>query len=114
MFARYDMDRDNFLKPQDYYDCMLELALALPYVEYQRFVDWSFAWADGDKDGRLSVSDFVPLYQALAAARRAFRRQDHHSNGQIDKFDFAEVVSELELVGRCGEPRAVFVERSFR
>jgi hypothetical protein len=27
----------------------------------------------------------VPLYKALAAVRRAFRRQDHHNNGQIDR-----------------------------
>lgn len=33
------------LKQQDFYDLMLELALALPYQEYQRFIDASFAYA---------------------------------------------------------------------
>lgn len=45
LFARYDMDLDLRLKQQDYYDLMLELALALPYQEYQRFIDASFAYA---------------------------------------------------------------------
>jgi hypothetical protein len=39
------MDLDARLRQQDYYDLMLELALALPYQEYQRFVDASFAYA---------------------------------------------------------------------
>jgi hypothetical protein len=43
LFARYDMDLDMRLKQQDFYDLMLELGLALPYQEYQRFVDASFA-----------------------------------------------------------------------
>jgi hypothetical protein len=137
---------------------MLELNLALPYPDYQQFVDASFAhaggvrrlyriklsacgscrdafqcstccsawpaaagccpslscsddhvtspwtpltqlpvchgvWpsaADADRDGRLSVADFIPLYKSIAAVRRAFRRQDHHSNGQIDRCVYAD------------------------
>lgn len=42
--------------------------------------------ADADRDGRLSIHDFIPLYKAIAVVRRAFRRQDHHSNGQIDRW----------------------------
>ncbi len=45
LFARYDMDLDQRLKQQDYYDLMLELALALPYQEYQKFIEASFAYA---------------------------------------------------------------------
>jgi hypothetical protein len=45
LFGRYDMDLDGRLCPQDYYDLMLELNLALPYPDYQRFVDASFAHA---------------------------------------------------------------------
>jgi len=45
LFGRYDMDLDQRLKQQDYYDLMLELALALPYPEYQKFVEASFAYA---------------------------------------------------------------------
>lgn len=44
LFARYDMDLDQRLRQQDYYDLCLELALALPYQEYQRFVEASFAY----------------------------------------------------------------------
>jgi hypothetical protein len=47
LFGRYDMDLDGWLCPQDYYDLMLELNLALPYPDYQRFVDASFAHAGG-------------------------------------------------------------------
>lgn len=47
LFARYDMDLDQRLQQQDYYDLMLELALALPYQEYQKFIEASFAYAGG-------------------------------------------------------------------
>lgn len=97
LFARYDMDLDARLRQQDYYDLMLELALALPYQEYQRFVDASFAYADSDHDGFMTLADFVPLYKTIAAVRRAFRRQDHHNNGQIDRYDFYQLLVELEL-----------------
>lgn len=139
LFARYDMDLDLRLRQQDYYDLMLELNLALPYQDYQRFIDGTFtyagmyAWpansvpsstqprvveqvlscachhdggvflghsddlplycprtalvlADADLDGCLTIEDFIPLYKSIAAVRRAFRRQDHHSNGQIDRY----------------------------
>eukprot|EP00882_Tetradesmus_deserticola_P025521 GHRQ01028040.1.p1 GENE.GHRQ01028040.1~~GHRQ01028040.1.p1 ORF type:complete len:259 (-),score=37.95 GHRQ01028040.1:535-1311(-) len=45
LFSRYDMDLDGRLCQQDFYDLMLELNLALPYPDYQRFVDASFAYA---------------------------------------------------------------------
>jgi hypothetical protein len=45
LFSRYDMDLDGRLCPQDFYDLMLELNLALPYPDYQRFVDACFAHA---------------------------------------------------------------------
>jgi len=41
--------------------------------------------ADSDQDGFMTLLDFVPLYKTIAAVRRAFRRQDHHNNGQIDR-----------------------------
>lgn len=50
LFARYDMDLDQRLKQQDYYDLMLELALALPYQEYQKFIEASFAYAGACSD----------------------------------------------------------------
>ncbi|WIA28801.1 hypothetical protein OEZ86_011331 [Tetradesmus obliquus] len=99
LFGRYDMDLDGSLCQQDFYDLLLELNLALPYPDYQRFVDACFAAADADRDGRLSIHDFIPLYKAIAAVRRAFRRQDHHSNGQIDRYDFYQMLHELELDG---------------
>jgi hypothetical protein len=46
----------------------------------------SLCIADADRDGRLSIEDFIPLYKSIAAVRRAFRRQDHHCNGQIDRW----------------------------
>eukprot|EP00882_Tetradesmus_deserticola_P020765 GHRQ01022437.1.p2 GENE.GHRQ01022437.1~~GHRQ01022437.1.p2 ORF type:complete len:149 (+),score=67.56 GHRQ01022437.1:80-526(+) len=91
------MDLDGRLCQQDFYDLMLELNLALPYPDYQRFVDASFAYADADREGRLSIEDFIPLYKSIAAVRRAFRRQDHHLNGQVDRYDFYQVLRELEL-----------------
>jgi hypothetical protein len=45
LFARYDMDLDLRLRQQDYYDLMLELNLALPYQDYQRFIDGTFTYA---------------------------------------------------------------------
>jgi hypothetical protein len=42
--------------------------------------------ADSDHDGFMTLPDFVPLYKTIAAVRRAFRRQDHHNNGQIDRW----------------------------
>lgn len=39
------MDLDQRLRQQDLYDLCLCLSLALPYAEYQRFVEASFAWA---------------------------------------------------------------------
>jgi hypothetical protein len=50
LFARYDMDLDQRLQQQDYYDLMLELALALPYQEYQKFIEASFAYAGACPD----------------------------------------------------------------
>eukprot|EP00775_Hariotina_reticulata_P006299 gene6299-6534_t len=97
LFARYDMDLDLRLRQQDYYDLMLELNLSLPYQDYQRFIDGTFAYADADQDGCLTIEDFIPLYKSIAAVRRAFKRQDHHSNGQIDRYDFFQLLSELEL-----------------
>jgi hypothetical protein len=41
--------------------------------------------ADSDGDGCITLLDFVPLYKSVAAVRRAFKRQDHHNNGQIDR-----------------------------
>lgn len=102
LFGRYDMDLDQRLKQQDYYDLMLELALALPYPEYQKFVEASFAYADSDQDGFMTLLDFVPLYKTIAAVRRAFRRQDHHNNGQIDRYDFYQLLVELELCEEAG------------
>lgn len=43
-------------------------------------------FADRDRDGLLAIEDFIPLYKHLSRARRAFRRQDHHCNGQIDRW----------------------------
>lgn len=43
-------------------------------------------FADSDHDGFMTLPDFVPLYKTIAAVRRAFRRQDHHNNGQIDRW----------------------------
>eukprot|EP00879_Flechtneria_rotunda_P032474 GHRR01035686.1.p1 GENE.GHRR01035686.1~~GHRR01035686.1.p1 ORF type:complete len:242 (+),score=58.63 GHRR01035686.1:134-859(+) len=86
LFARYDMNLDMRLNQQDYYDLMLELNLALPYQDYQRFVDSTFCYADCDSDGLLTIDDFIPLYKSIAAVRRGFKRQDHHSNGQIDRY----------------------------
>jgi hypothetical protein len=31
------------------------------------------------------MCEFLPLYKLLCRARRAFKRQDHHWNGQIDR-----------------------------
>lgn len=45
MFARYDMNLDGRLNQQDYYDMMLELNLALPVPDYQRFIDDTFYYA---------------------------------------------------------------------
>lgn len=42
--------------------------------------------ADSDHDGYITLADFVPMYKTIAAVRRAFRRQDHHNNGQIDRY----------------------------
>lgn len=47
LFGRYDMDLDGSLCQQDFYDLLLELNLALPYPDYQRFVDACFAAAGG-------------------------------------------------------------------
>lgn len=41
--------------------------------------------ADADHDCLIAVEDFVPLYKAIAAARQAFKHQDHHHNGLIDR-----------------------------
>lgn len=41
--------------------------------------------ADSDHDGLILVDDFVPVYRAIATARQAFKHQDHHHNGQIDR-----------------------------
>lgn len=77
------MDRDGLLRRQDLYDLLLQLQLALPYEEYTAMVANCFTAADEDRDGRLSVAEFLALYKALAAAWRAFRRQDHHANGFV-------------------------------
>lgn len=42
--------------------------------------------ADSDRDGFITLEDFVPVYKTIAAVRRAFKRQDHHNNGQIDRY----------------------------
>jgi hypothetical protein len=100
LFARYDMRpaHEGGLRRQDLYDLMLELALSLPYEQYAQLIDWAFSHADSDGDGRLSLEEFLPLYRALCAARRAFRRVDHHRNGQIDRYDMASIVADLGVV----------------
>eukprot|EP00878_Enallax_costatus_P044733 GHUV01053464.1.p1 GENE.GHUV01053464.1~~GHUV01053464.1.p1 ORF type:complete len:267 (+),score=84.38 GHUV01053464.1:183-983(+) len=97
MFERYDMNLDGMLNQQDYYDMMLELNLALAVQDYQHFVDDTFNYADSDHDCMITVNDFVPVYKAIATARRAFKHQDHHHNGKIDRHDFQQVLSELEV-----------------
>jgi hypothetical protein len=65
--------------------------------------------ADSDCDGFITLPDFVPLYKTVAAVRRAFRRQDHHNNGQIDRYVPKQVTnlqqsssSVLEWMRKCG------------
>jgi len=115
LLARYDMDLDQQLKKQDYYDLMLELNLSLPYEDYQALIDNTFTAGDGDRDGFLSIAEFTPLYKMVAASRRAFKRQDHHCNGQIDKYDFELLLVDLGE-GRREEQQQLrdMVEEAFR
>jgi hypothetical protein len=68
LFARYDMDLDQRLRQQDYYDLMLELALALPYQEYQRFVDASFEYVGGWVPPECQQGNNQHLSRCLVAA----------------------------------------------
>lgn len=85
LFVRYDMDLDGRLRQQDLYDLLLELALALPSEDYARLIDALYVAAAAAPHQGLGASEFVALYKELARIRRAFRRQDHHCNGQIDR-----------------------------
>jgi hypothetical protein len=53
-------------------------------ISYKLLCHWVLA--DGDRDGFITLQDFVPLYKTIAAVRKAFKRQDHHNNGQIDRY----------------------------
>ena len=81
-------------------DLLLELSLSLPYADYQRAVDLLLAAADHDRDGALSAAEFLSLYKVLCLARRAFKRQDHHGNGHIDRCDFGAMLADLGVLER--------------
>lgn len=49
----------------------------------------------------MTLADFVPLYKTIAAVRRSFKRQDHHNNGQIDRWAWQRSRISARARSRC-------------
>ncbi|GFR43889.1 hypothetical protein Agub_g5018 [Astrephomene gubernaculifera] len=77
IFRSHDQDEDNYLNKQEMLAALEEMGVlnGIKAKHIGRFLDGEFKKADWDKDGRISLQDFISYYEKIAYYQAQMARE---------------------------------------
>ncbi|EFJ50944.1 hypothetical protein VOLCADRAFT_116670 [Volvox carteri f. nagariensis] len=77
MFRKHDQNEDNYLNKQEMLAALEEMGVlnGIKAKHVGRFLDSEFKKADWDKDGRVSLQDFISYYERIAYYQAQMARE---------------------------------------